>query len=390
MNTAESFLEQLSASLNSSSSSSSQSSSSSSSYAGSTGSGGSSRSSATSPSGETSNSEQSTFVPGATSTSASASATASDQGATTSATVSVPAEGQEGAAASPDESNSPDADEETDIGSSANTTDTDSQATGIVSLSLLIGAPEGGLLATTPQQDIFWGGSGANIFLISATGVTDLSQADIILDFSPTDGDFLALSGGITLDNLVFEVIDFSGDGRSDSTVLRSSIDNRILGVVINSVDDFGASLISHADFIEPTLAEAATPPAPELQTEILSTVDILIGTSEQGTLVGGDHPALLVGHDGADLFVLSAKGHRSVEMADIILGFSPEQGDQIHVPESLLLSDIILELRTTPQNNGLSHVAITSALTGDFHAVIFDTCLSDVAAGLGISPVIE
>lgn len=287
---------------------------------------GSSRSSATSPSGKTSSREQSTFVPGATSASASASATASNQGATTSATVSAPAEGQESAAASPDESSSPEADEETDIGSSANAADTSSQATGIVSLSLLIGTPEGGLLVSTPQQDIFWGGSGANIFQISATGVTDLSQADIILDFSPTDGDFLTLSGDITIENLVLEVVDFSGDSRADSTVLRSSIDNRILGVMLNSVDDLGASLIAKADFIEPALAEATIPPAPELRTDIPPTVDFLIAPG-QDALVGSDHPAIFVGHDGADVFVLSATGHSSVEMADIVLGFSPEKG---------------------------------------------------------------
>lgn len=334
----------------------SSSSSQSSAYANSQGAGGSSRSSATSPTGETSSREQSAFVPGATSASASASATASDQGATTSATVSVPAEGQ---AASADESTSPDADEDADIGSLANTADTDSQATGIASLSLLICTPEGGLLVSTPQQDIFWGGSGANIFQLSATGVTDLSQADIILDFSSTDGDFLSLSGGATLETLVFDVIDVSGDGRADSTVLRSSIDHSIVGVVLNSVDDFGASLLSSSDFTGLGDTEITAIAEPGWPLDFPSATDIVTGTHNQAVLVGGEHSATLVSHGEADLVSLSDPDHSDIERMAIILDFPPDQGTRIQCPETQPFSDSILEFIAVSEDNDLSCVAL-------------------------------
>jgi hypothetical protein len=60
------------------------------------------------------------------------------------------------------------------------------------------------------------------------------------------------------------------------------------------------------------------------------STIDVLTDTLDNATLVDGNHPTIFVGHGGANLFVLSATGHSPVEMADIILGFSPEQGDRV------------------------------------------------------------
>ena len=435
-------------------SSSSHSSSRSSSYAGPVGAGGSSQSSATSPSGETSRSEKSSFVPGATSASASASATASDQEVATSAAVSVPA-GEQGSSSAPtDDSQAHDLDEEPDIGGANPDANEASQVNVATTINLLLGNPEGSLLVSTPQRDIFWGGDGADIFQLSAVGVTELSQADIILDYSSTEGDFLALGEGITFGDLVFDVIDFSGDGRVDSTVLRSSVDNSILGIVLNTVDEFGETLLSTSDFTNLVATDSSTTPGPELErggssasssssafvdgsgaggsssatatspsgetstssdtayipgaSSISSsasasadadvvdtqasvqgggpgmgvplagglspTVDILIGTPDKATLVGTDDQTLFIGHGGADRFVLSAMGRSSVATADMILGFSADQGDLIQLPETLSLSSITLETIDLNGNGSLDSTVIKSAATGAFYAVIFDT----------------
>lgn len=471
MNPIASLFEQFIASSNSSSSSFSQASSSSSSSAGSAGAGASSSATATSPSGETSRSEESSFAPGATSASASASATASDQGATTSAAVSVPAGAQESSEAPTDDSQAHDLDEEPDIGGNADDAHETSQVNVVTTINLLLGNPEGSLLVGTPQRDIFWGGDGADIFQLSAVGVTELSQADIILDYRPAEGDALALGEGITLGDLVFDVIDFSGDGQADSTVLRSSVDNRILGIVLNTVDELGETLLSVNDFTDPvpdaipdvvpdqysptsgpepelggssasssssafvdetgaggSSSATATSPSGETSTssdtaylpgassirssasasvdadavdtqasvqgeasgaevslgESLSpAVDILIGTPDNATLVGSDRPTIFVGHSGADLFVLSTTGRSSVEITDVILGFSAEQGDQIQLPETLPLSHIILESIAIVSTGSIDSVVIRSAETGDFYAVILDTRITDIANSL-------
>ncbi|MBD2428727.1 hypothetical protein [Phormidium sp. FACHB-1136] len=66
------------------------------------------------------------------------------------------------------------------------------------------------------------------------------------------------------------------------------------------------------------------------LEESSTSAIDVLTDTPDNATLIGGDHPTIFVGHGRSDLFVLSATGRSSVEMADIILGFSPEQGDRL------------------------------------------------------------
>lgn len=395
------------------------------------------------------------FVPGATSASARASAVASDQGATTSAMVSVPAGERTGSAETAGDSPAHDSDEEPDIGGANPDADETSQATLATTINFLLGTSDGSLLVSTPQRDIFWGGDGADIFQLSSIGVTDLNNADLVLDYSRESGDVLALGEGIASEDLIFEVIDFSGDGRTDSTVLRSSVDNSILGIVLNTVNDFGETLLSLDDFTDPIVAESSTAAVSEPETTGSSSasssssafvdgtgaggsssasataptgetstssdtayipgassigssasatadadavdtqasvqgsapeagvplaessppaVDILIGTSDNATLVGTDAQTLFVGHGGADRFVLSAMGRNSVEAADMILGFSADQGDLIQLPETLSLSSIILETIDLSGNGSLDSTAIKSVETGEFYAVIFDT----------------
>ncbi|MGI8935682.1 MAG: hypothetical protein ACR2FS_16575 [Phormidesmis sp.] len=204
--------------------------------------------------GEYSISENSAFVPGATSASSSATAEVSDKGATTSASVSVPA-GEQSHSSEPSSSSS-ESEEEPAIGETVSNVNETSQTLPVVAISLLLGTPHDNLLTSTAQQDIFWGGA-ADIFQLSSTGVAELNQADIILDYSPAAGDHLAISEALTAEALIFDVVDFSGDGTADSTVVRSSTDNTILAVVLNTVNELGETLLSTADFLDPAAIEA-------------------------------------------------------------------------------------------------------------------------------------
>lgn len=270
--------------------SSSSSSSQSTAYANSQGAGGSSSSLSTSPTGENSSSQQSAFVPGAPSASANANANSSNQGAETSAEVSVPASGgtntsgtSENASAGQEE-NGQEGDEDHSTGSNGSTPSStesgntpeasNSIAPEVVLTSLLLGTTESDNLVLTNQQDIVFGGQGADSFEFDSAGVTDLNQADVILDFDTTSGDRLALGESVQLtastnlsDILVFEVVDFDGNGVVDSTVLRSVADNSILGVVLNTVafetvDDqtIATTTLSVADFA-PAATDASTTP---------------------------------------------------------------------------------------------------------------------------------
>lgn len=270
--------------------SSSSSSSQSTAYANSQGAGGSSSSSSTSPTGENSSSQQSAFVPGASSASANASASSSNQGAETSAEVSVPANGgtntsgtAESASAGQAE-NGQEGDEDHSTGSNSSTPSSaepgntpeasNNIAPEVVLTSLLLGTTESDNLVLTNQQDIVFGGQGADRFEFGSEGVMDLNQADVILDFDAASGDRLALGDSIQLtastdlsDILIFEVADFDGNGVIDSTVLRSVADNSILGVVLNTVafetvDDqtIATTTLSMADFAPVATDVSITP----------------------------------------------------------------------------------------------------------------------------------
>ncbi|MEO1400971.1 MAG: hypothetical protein AAFV72_06895 [Cyanobacteria bacterium J06635_1] len=232
------------------------------------GAGGNSSSSATSPTGEPSNSQDANFVAGATSASASAEADASDQGTTTSAQVSVPAESREntpdqtseesGSASGASGSEATDADPP-DANPSSSSVDSP-QATLETDITILLGTPDADSLASTAHRDLFWGGNGADIFQLPSTGVTDLEQADVVLDYSNIHGDQLALADGLSPPDIAFEVVDLDNNGVADSTVIRSLIDNTLLGVVINTVDPtldgaFQTSL-SATDFIDTAAPE--------------------------------------------------------------------------------------------------------------------------------------
>jgi hypothetical protein len=333
------------------------------------------------------------------------------------------------------------------IGEAASGVNETPQPSLVITISLLLGTPDNNLLASTAQQDILWGGAGADIFQLSSTGAAELTQADIILDYSPIAGAYLALSDTLTAEDLVFDVVDFSGDGTVDSTVVRSSANNSILAVVLNSVNEFGETLLSTADFLDSDAVEdwvaINLPPKPELEVEpgtsgssqassssfvdgsgagssssatattptgetstssetvytpgasssggsatatanaegVSTTasaqaplIDVLIGTADNNVLVGTANKTIFIGNSGADRFVLSATETTSLEAADIIVDFSPKQGDLIQLPSGIAFSDITLQAVDIDRNGTLDGTSVAAVQTGVTYAIVLNT----------------
>lgn len=227
---------------------SNQSSSRSTAYTSSRGAGGSSSASAQSADGQFSSSQDSIFVPGATSGSATADASSRDQGIDTSAQVSVPDD--EGAHTADESDPSSDGDPDLYVVPTNSSYDfvTGTFIPAAESV-LLLGTPDTDSLQSTPYQDFMWGSDGSDVFQLGPTGATTIQQADFVLDFNSLSGDQLALGGDLTFTNIAFEIVDTNGNGMSDSTAIRSLIDNSILGTVVNTVGENGQTLLSIADF---------------------------------------------------------------------------------------------------------------------------------------------
>jgi hypothetical protein len=360
-----------SASSSASSGGSSRSSASSSSYVNAQGAGGSSSASATSPGGKTHTSQQSEFVPGATSASSNASASASGDGANTSAGVEVPAE-QGGSTPSPDP------EDPAPIGPGEGNDPTTDEP----SLKVLwqFGTADDDVLESTEHQDLFWAGPGADRFVLATTGVTDLHQADLVFDYIP-GADSLALRGDLTGADPHFEVVDLDGDSLGESTAIRSLGDDTILGVVVNTADAEGQTLLTAADFgLPPQPGPATAPPdalpgsgatsspgAAEEESERAATdpesiaavvdevaglfsepqagpIDILTGIAGDNLTTSPNHWEAVVGGAGADQFILSANTAKVTDPPDLIMGFSAKQGDKIKIPGVKNLDEIYFE----------------------------------------------
>lgn len=163
---------------------------------------------ATSPTGETSRSIDSIFVPEATSSGGSSNAIAtSDPVATT--TVSVPADAQPATIENP------------------------------LAIDFLLGTPMADRLVSTPDRDIFVGYGEGDIFVLDAAGTEHLAQADLIIDFNQAQGDMLQLSAGLSLEtDIVLEPVDLDNNGILESTSVRLTNGN-ILAIA------YGVDLLS-------------------------------------------------------------------------------------------------------------------------------------------------
>jgi Ca2+-binding RTX toxin-like protein len=117
----------------------------------------------------------------------------------------------------------------------------------------LFGGNGNDFLVGDVDLDILTGGKGADTFVLRTdTAVNDPLLADRLTDFNASESDRIGLTGGLSAATLVFEVFDSNADGRFDATLLKlnTNSSNNILGVVLNSVDVTGTTILTSANFI--------------------------------------------------------------------------------------------------------------------------------------------
>ena len=90
----------------------------------------------------------------------------------------------------------------------------------------------------------------ADTFVLGAAGVETVTQANVIVDCHPMEGDRLGLSGGITISDLHLQVVDLDHNGVPESTVIRLGASDSILAVALNTVDPAGYSLLNNDCFL--------------------------------------------------------------------------------------------------------------------------------------------
>ncbi|MBS0016512.1 MAG: hypothetical protein KFF72_09165 [Arthrospira sp. SH-MAG29] len=110
----------------------------------------------------------------------------------------------------------------------------------LISLALLTVVPPLSLMASQPAWADYIRSHSQNVFIISVENAThNVNEAPIITDFDWFYGDKIGLTGGLTEDDLDYQLlIDFNNDGFANDTVIRLRETQEILGVVINA-DDF-------------------------------------------------------------------------------------------------------------------------------------------------------
>lgn len=119
----------------------------------------------------------------------------------------------------------------------------------------LIGGNGDDFLCGDFGSDTLIGGSGADTFAFrpeTASAAANPLLADRVVDFNPAQGDRIGLIGGLSVTDLTLVAFDTDGDGTTDATLVKFSSNNgdRILGVVLGTVNAAGATTLSNADFI--------------------------------------------------------------------------------------------------------------------------------------------
>ena len=120
---------------------------------------------------------------------------------------------------------------------------------------LLIGGNGDDFLCGDFGTDTLTGGSGADTFAFqpeTATPVTNLAYADIVQDFNVAQGDKIGLTAEIAIAEIMLQVFDSDGDSQTDANLLKLSSNNgdRILPVVLETIDAVGQTTLTNADFI--------------------------------------------------------------------------------------------------------------------------------------------
>ncbi|NER30740.1 MAG: hypothetical protein F6J89_24770 [Symploca sp. SIO1C4] len=125
----------------------------------------------------------------------------------------------------------------------------------------LTGAEGNDVLFGSLGTDTLTGWNGGDTFVLEPSivnPITDPLLADVITDFNADQGDKIALTGGLSQDNILLEVFDSNDDGNADATLVRFAANDRgsILGVFLGSVNAVGESTLTNSDFITLSLEE--------------------------------------------------------------------------------------------------------------------------------------
>lgn len=125
----------------------------------------------------------------------------------------------------------------------------------------LTGAEGDDVLFSGLGTDTLTGLNGGDTFVLEpsiANPIIDPFLADIITDFNTVQGDKIALTGGLSSDNIVLEVFDTNGDGNADATLVKlaASENDSIVGMVMGSVNAVGESTLTSTDFITLSLED--------------------------------------------------------------------------------------------------------------------------------------
>ncbi len=120
---------------------------------------------------------------------------------------------------------------------------------------MLIGGNGDDFLCGDFGIDTLIGGSGADTFALraeTASGVANPFLADRVVDFNAAEGDKIGLTGGLSAADMALVAFDTDGDGRADATLVKFSSNNgdRILAVVLGTVNAVGVPTLSNSDFI--------------------------------------------------------------------------------------------------------------------------------------------
>ncbi|WP_445251503.1 MULTISPECIES: hypothetical protein [unclassified Microcoleus] len=120
---------------------------------------------------------------------------------------------------------------------------------------LLIGGNGDDFLCGDFGTDTLIGGSGADTFAFrpeTASAAANPLLADRVVDFNPAEGDRIGLTGGLSVTDLTLVAFDTDGDGTADGTLVKFSSNNgdRILAVVLGTVNAAGATTLSNSNFI--------------------------------------------------------------------------------------------------------------------------------------------
>ncbi len=120
---------------------------------------------------------------------------------------------------------------------------------------LLIGGNGDDFLCGDFGIDTLIGGTGADTFVFrpeTTSSVANLFLADTVVDFNAAEGDKIGLTGGLSAADIALVAFDTDGNGTADATLVKFSSNNgdRILAVVLGTVNAAGATTLTNTDFI--------------------------------------------------------------------------------------------------------------------------------------------